>query len=254
MNNVLADDQIVAIRECGKILSFAMKEVKKAVAPGVSTHQLDEIAHKSILDKGGEPSFLNYEVSGIGYYPASLCVSINEEIVHGIPSKDRILKDGDIVSLDLGAKYKGVCTDMAVTLPVGEISEIAQKLIEVTKECLDRGISAAIAGNKIGAIGESVQKHAESNGFGVVRDLVGHGIGTKPHMAPNIPNYGKKTAGPKILERMALAIEPMITVGDYNIEPKSDGWTISTTDKSLAAHFEHTIVIVEGIAEIITAG
>lgn len=252
MNNVLNEDQIVAIRECGKILSFAMKNVEQTLKAGVSTLELDQIAEKSIRESGAEPSFKNYYVEGIGKYPASLCVSLNDEIVHGIPSKTRILQDGDIVSLDLGARYKGVCSDMAVTLAVGAISDEAQKLLKVTKECLERGIDAAVSGNRIGAIGEAVQKHAESYGFGVVRDMVGHGIGAKPHMDPKIPNYGKKTNGPKILENMALAIEPMITAGDFNIKGHSDGWTISTVDGSLAAHFEHTVIIVKGIAEVVT--
>lgn len=252
MNNILNNDQLVAIRECGKILSRAMNNVEAAIKPGVSTLELDKIAERSIRDNGAEPSFKNYEVSGIGKYPASLCVSINFEIVHGIPSKNRFLKEGDIISLDLGARYKNVCTDMATTLPVGKISENAQKLIKTTEECLDEGIKAAIFGNKIGAIGEAVSGHAHANGFGVVRDLVGHGIGVLPHMDPQIPNYDKSTNGPKIVENMALAIEPMITLGDYHVETGSDGWTIETQDKSLAAHFEHTIIIVNGLPEIVT--
>jgi len=252
MKNILTKNQISAMKECGKILALAMNEVKHAVKPGVSTLSLDKIAEESIRKSGAVPSFKNYEVAGIGRYPASLCVSINSEIVHGIPTNERFLEGGDIVSLDLGAKYKGVCTDMAVTLPVGEISKEAKRLILVTKECLDRGISAAISGHHIGAIGESVQKHAEKNGFGVVRDMVGHGIGEKPHMDPKIPNYGESTDGPRIFDNMALAIEPMITAGDYTITTGRDGWTISTADKSIAAHFEHTVVIVDGLPEIVT--
>lgn len=253
MNNILNNDQIVAMRECGKILAKAMKRVEQAVRPGISTLKLDQIAEKSIKDDKAEPSFKNYEVAGIGYYPASLCTSINSEVVHGIPSRDRILKEGDIISLDLGAKFKGVCTDMAVTLPVGEISDQAKKLIKVTKECLEKGIAQALSENRIGAIGEAVQKHAEDNGFGVVRAMVGHGIGEQPHTDPQIPNYGKKENGPQIHENMALAIEPMITLGKYDIKTNPDGWTISTKDDSLAAHFEHTVVIIEGKPEIVTA-
>lgn len=252
MNNVLSDDQVTAMRECGKILSAAMKDVTRAVRPGISSFELDQVAEKSIRKAGAEPSFKNYEVASIGYYPASLCVSINSEIVHGIPSEDRILQDGDLVSLDLGARYKGVCSDMAVTLPVGKVSDRARELVKVTKECLDRGIAAVVAGHKIGAIGAEIQKHAESHGFGVVRDLVGHGVGVKPHMDPQIPNYGKKSDGPKIVEKMALAIEPMITLGDYQIKTDPDDWTISTVDGSLAAHFEHTIIVVNGMAEVVT--
>lgn len=252
MNNVLNKDQIIAIRECGKILSFAMKNVEKAVRPGISTQELDRIAEESIRERGATPSFKKYEVVGVGKYPASLCVSVNSEIVHGIPSKTRLLEEGDIVSLDLGAKYKGVCTDMAVTLPVGEISDRARELINTTKECLEKGIFEATSDHKIGAIGEAVQTYAENKGHGVVRDLVGHGIGENPHMDPSIPNYGKKSHGPKIVENMALAIEPMITLGDYNVKTAPDGWTISTKDGSLAAHFEHTIIVINGLPEIIT--
>ena len=253
MNNILSANQIENMRECGKLLSSAMKEVEKAVKPGISTEKLDQIAEKYIREHNAIPSFKNYEVTGVGKYPASLCVSIDSEIVHGIPSPNRILKEGDIVSLDLGAILKGVCTDMAITLPVGKVSENAEKLMKVTEECLDRGIKAVISGNKIGAIGESVQKHAEENRFGVVRDFVGHGIGEKPHMDPAIPNYGKSTDGPEILEGMAFAIEPMITEGNYETKIEPNGWTVTTADGSLAAHFEHTVVIIDGISEIMTA-
>ena len=253
MNNILNLNQIKNMRECGKILISAMKEVANAVKPGVSTKELDEIAEKLITEQGAIPSFLNYTVAGVGKYPSSLCVSINSEIVHGIPSTHRVLKEGDIVSLDLGAIFKGICTDMAVTLPVGKVTEEASKLIRVTKECLDLGIKASIPGNNIGSIGEAVQKHAELNGFGVVRDFVGHGIGEMPHMDPPIPNYGNKKEGPEIVEGMALAIEPMVTAGDYKTKIDPNGWTVATKDGSLSAHFEHTIVINDGKPEIMTA-
>lgn len=253
MNNILNSDQIIAIRECGKVLSNAMKKVEKAIKPGISTLELDQIAEKSIRENGGVPSFKNYEVVGTGFYPASLCVSINSEVVHGIPTKNRFLTEGDLVSLDLGAKHKGVCTDMAATFPVGVVSEEAQKLLKITKECLDLAIKVTIVGNKIGSIGNIVMKHAQTHGFGVVRDLVGHGIGEKPHMDPAIPNYGKETDGPKIIENMALAIEPMITLGDYHVKTNPDNWTIVTADGSLAAHFEHTVIIIDGISEVVTA-
>lgn len=253
MTNILNSSQIENMRECGKILSSAMKEVEKVVKPGISTDKLDQIAERLIKEKGAIPSFKDYEVQGVGKYPASLCVSINSEIVHGIPSSSRVLKEGDIVSLDLGAIFKGVCTDMAVTLPVGKVSDIAQILIKTTKECLEKGINAAVLGNHIGNIGEEVQKYAEDNGFGVVRDFVGHGIGEKPHMDPAIPNYGKASEGPEIIEGMALAIEPMITEGHYDTKIDPNGWTVATADDSLAAHFEHTIVIIDGNPEVITA-
>jgi len=252
MNNILNENQITAMRECGRILALAMGEVKKAVKPGISTHELDCIAEKSIRERGASPSFKNYKVAGIGFYPASLCVSVNSEIVHGIPSKNRFLKEGDIVSFDLGARYKNVCSDMAITVPIGKVSNEAQILIKNTSECLDRGIFASIVGNRIGAIGEAVFHHATACGLGVVRDLVGHGIGELPHMDPMIPNYGKSSSGPKIIENMALAIEPMITSGGYRVKTNPDGWTIVTADGSLSAHFEHTIIIINGMPEIVT--
>jgi len=252
MNNILSQDQIKLMRKSGQILASVMKEVSALVKPGISTDKLDDVAKKLILNAGATPSFLNYEVAGVGKYPASLCVSINSEIVHGLPRKSKVLTEGDIVSLDLGVSYKGICTDMAVTLPVGKITKDAQRLIDVTKECLGLAISKAKAGNHIGAIGEVVEGCAYKNSFGVVRDLVGHGIGAQPHMDPQIPNFGKNSDGPVIKEGMALAIEPMITFGDYHIKSGNDGWTISTKDGSLAAHFEHTVVIINNRAEIVT--
>lgn len=253
MNNILNADQTIAMRECGKILAFAMNEVKTAARPGISTLELDKIAEKSIRERGASPSFKNYKVAGIGFYPASLCVSVNSEVVHGIPSENRFLKEGDIVSFDLGARYKNICSDMAITVPIGKISNEAQILIKNTSECLDRGIAASVVGNRIGAIGEAVFQHATTYGLGVVRDLVGHGIGELPHMDPMIPNYGKSSSGPKIIENMALAIEPMITSGDYHIKTNPDGWTIITADGSLSAHFEHTIIVINGVPEVVTA-
>lgn len=251
MENILNKEEIRLIKKCGKILSESLFEVKKAVKPGITTFRLDEIAYYEIKKRGGEPSFKDYEVKGIGCFPATLCVSINDEVVHGLPS-ERVIQEGDIVSLDIGAKYMGIYTDMAVTVPVGEISKIAQKLIETTKKCLAIGISKAKAGNRIGDIGFAVQEYAEKNGFGVVRDLVGHGIGREAHMMPHIPNFGDMDSGPVIKEGMALAIEPMLTEGNYNINVKSDGWTVATSDGSLSAHFEHTVVILDGKPVIVT--
>lgn len=252
MKNILSRKQILNLKQCGHILAIALNKVESRVQAGVTTKELDEIAEKSIRSQGAKPSFLGYNVVGIGKYPASICISINEEIVHGIPKEGLVIKDGDIVSLDLGAKFKGICTDMAITVPVGAVSEESKRLIEVTKKCLSLGIDQAKAGNKIGAIGEAVQKYAEANNFGVVRDLVGHGIGEKPHMDPKIPNYGTASEGPEIQENMALAIEPMITAGDFRIKTGDDNWTIKTSDNSLAAHFEHTIVIENGKPVIVT--
>ncbi len=252
MSNILSKKEIKDIKVCGKILKDSLNEVKNAVKPGVSTLELDKIAEDAIVRQGAVPSFKDYEVKGSGNFPFTTCVSINDEVVHGLPSK-RIINNGDVVSLDLGAIYNGVCTDMAITLPVGDVSESALKLISVTRECLNLGINEAKAGKYIGDIGNAVQTHAERNKFGVVRDLVGHGIGTEPHMQPSIPNFGKKGAGAKIIEGMALAIEPMLTEGNYEVKVGMDGWTVLTRDGSIAAHFEHTIVIVEGKPIVVTA-
>jgi methionyl aminopeptidase len=190
-------------------------------------------------------------VKGSGSFPASLCISVNDEVVHGLPT-ERVIKDGDVVSLDLGAIYNGMCTDMAVTVAVGEVDTNIKKLISVTRDSLNLGISEAKAGNFIGDIGNAVQTYAEKNKFGVVRDLVGHGIGVEPHMQPSIPNFGKKGSGAEIVEGMALAIEPMLTEGNYNVKVGRDGWTVLTRDGSIAAHFEHTIVIVGGKPLVVT--
>ena len=251
MENILNREEIRLIKKCGKILSESLLEVKKAVKPGIITSRLDEIAYYEIKKRGAEPSFKDYEVKGAGCFPSTLCVSVNDEVVHGLPS-ERVIQEGDIVSLDIGAKYRGIYTDMAITVPVGEISEVAQKLIETTKKCLNIGISEAKVGNHIGDIGFAVQEYAERNGFGVVRDLVGHGIGRDAHMMPHIPNFGEKGRGPAIEEGMALAIEPMLTEWEYDISIKSDGWTVATSDGSLAAHFEHTVVIMNGKPVIVT--
>lgn len=252
MTNILNKDEIELIKISGRILKESLSEVVNAVKPGISTLRLDEIAYRAIKERGAEPSFKDYEVKGSGLFPSTLCVSVNDEVVHGLPS-ERILKEGDIVSLDIGAGYKGIYTDMAVTVPVGKVSPEATNLIETTKKCLSIGIKQAIAGNRIGDIGNAVQIRAEEKGFGVVRDLVGHGIGREPHMSPHIPNFGNKNSGPDIVEGMALAIEPMLTEGDYDIKVKEDGWTVATLDGSLSAHFEHTVVISDGKPVIVTA-
>jgi len=252
MTNILDKEEIKSIKICGKILRESLDEVKSAVKPGVSTLRLDEIAYYAIKKRGAEPSFKGYEVKGAGTFPSTLCVSINDEVVHGLPS-ERVLEEGDIISLDIGARFQGVCTDMAVTVGVGEISDEAEKLMKVTKECLMLGIREARIGNRIGDIGFAVQQHAEKNGFGVVRDLVGHGIGREAHMAPHIPNFGDKGKGPIIEEGMALAIEPMLTVGDYDVTVKNDGWTVVTCDGSFSAHFEHTVIITNRKPVIVTA-
>jgi len=251
MISILSKEQIVNIKESGRILYFAMKEVKKAIKPGISTKELNQIAESYIKNEGGVPAFKDYFVEGSGRYPATLCVSVNHHVVHGLPG-DYILKNGDIISLDLGVGYKGMYTDMATTIPVGKISEVAKRLINTTEKCLYEGIKQAKVGNHINDIGKRIQKIAESEGFGVIRSLVGHGIGIKPHMPPQVPNFDVEEKGEKIVEGMAIAIEPMITEGDYEIEQLKDGWTLATFDNSLAAHFEHTIVIEQGRPTIVT--
>lgn len=252
MRNVLDDNQIELLRKSGKILRDALSLVEKSVRPGVSTKFLDSVADNYIIKMGGTPSFKNYLVEGVGRYPSALCISINDEIVHGLPDDKRIIKEGDLISLDLGVDYKGICSDMARTIYVGTPPLEIQKFLDITEQCLEEGIKAARVGNRIGAIGHSVQTLAEINGYGVVRDLVGHGIGTKPHMEPMIPNYGDNDEGPQISEHMALAIEPMLTIGKYDIKVEKNGWTISTADQSLACHFEHTIVIIDGEPVVVT--
>jgi len=253
MENQLKRDEIKAIKECGAILKNSLDIVCQNLGPGVSAYDLDQIAEKEIRKKGAVPAFKNYYIRGMGSYPASLCVSVNNEVVHGLPLKSKIFKNGDIASLDIGAGYKGVYTDMAVTLAVGEIEEDTRRLIETTEKALYKGIAQAKAGNTLGDVGYAIGSYGENFGLGVIRDLVGHGIGRKPHLPPQIPNYGEKGNGIILVEGMALAIEPMFTLGSYDIVSTEDGWTIETADGSLSAHFEHTIVIENGRPTIVTA-
>lgn len=253
--NVLNHEQIVAIKKCGKYLSQVLDIVVSNIKPGISTKSLDLIAKEELKKRGCTPSFLNYFIEGVGHYPASLCVSINDEIVHGLPTHQNIVKEGDIVSLDLGANFSGVCTDMAVTVIAGEKDEIEPKmsqLVEVTKEALIKGIKAAKIGNTIGDIGFAVEQYVLDHDLVVIKDYVGHGIGTKPHMWPQIPNYGKSGSGPKIIEGMALAIEPMVTLEDAATIVHSNNWTVKTANGLNAAHFEHTVVIENGKPVIVT--
>lgn len=244
-------EEIEILREGGKRLAFILNEVARKVAPGVSTKELDDYARKLIKERGDEPSFLNYTPKGAKYpYPASLCTSINDEVVHGIPSSDRILKEGDIVALDCGLKHRGLFTDMAITVPVGKIDSKAKKLLSVTKEALAAGI--AQTGRHIGDIGCVISEVARRYGFSVVRDLTGHGVGYAVHEDPHVPNFGKKGTGEKLVPGMVLALEPMINEGSGEVVLSDDGYTFRTKDGSRNAHFEHTILITEGKAEILT--
>ncbi len=253
--NVLNKEQIVIIKECGKYLCEAMHIVSQNVRPGISTKQLDTIAKEELEKRGCRPSFLNYYVGSAGHYPASLCVSINDEIVHGLPTHHRLIKEGDIVSLDLGAELSGVCTDMAVTIVAkgeGDVPKEIDHLVSVTRDSLYEGIKAVKVGNTIGDIGFAVESLVLANGLDVIKDYVGHGIGTKPHMWPQIPNYGKKGSGPKIVEGMALAIEPMVTSGDITTVVHPNNWTVKTASGLNSAHFEHTVIIENGQPKIVT--
>ncbi len=238
--------EIKIMAEGGKILARIMEELGKKVKPGVSTEELDRAAEALILKSGSQCSFKGYQG-----YPACLCASINQEIVHAVPSS-RVLKEGDIISLDLGLFYKGFHADMAKTLPVGKVSPEVQRLIRVTRKALKRGIKKAKPGNTFGDIGNTIQRHVESQGFNVVRDLCGHGIGKELHEEPQILNYGKRKTGPEIKEGMTFCLEPMVTVGDYHIKKSKDGHAFETADGSLSCHFEHMVVVTKNGAKILT--
>ena len=239
--------EIELMREAGKMLEEVHNKLADFIKPGISTLEIDQFGEKAIRDLGCVPNFLNYNG-----YPASICVSVNDEVVHGIPRKDRILQDGDIVSLDAGLIHEGYHSDAARTHAVGNISEEAKRLIEVTKQSFFEGIKRAVPGNHLFDISEAIQKYVESNGYSVVRDLVGHGIGTHLHEDPQIPNFKQRRKGMKLRPGMTLAIEPMVNEGSYDVVWLDDDWTVVTEDGSLAAHYENTIVITEDGCEILT--
>ena len=239
--------EIELMREAGRILAKVHDELAKIIKPGISTYEIDKEGEKMIRDFGCIPSFLNYEG-----YPASICVSVNEEVVHGIPSPKRILKDGDIVSLDAGVIYKGYHSDAARTHAVGDISDEAARLIDITRQSFFEGIKYAKAGNYLHDISRAIGEYAESFGYGVVRDLVGHGIGTHLHEDPNIPNYPQRKKGIRLQAGMTLAIEPMINAGTYKVSWLDDGWTVVTKDGRLSAHYENTVLITEDGCEILS--
>jgi len=249
-------EEIEILREGGEHLSFVLYKLKDMVKPGISTKDLDAYALKLIRSFGDEPAFLNYRPSGARTpFPSSLCVSVNDEVVHGIPNENRVLKEGDIVSLDLGLKHKGLFTDMAITVPVGKISASNQKLLEVTEKALQVGISVAQGGNTTGDIGYAIEKFIRSqkdNKYGIVEILAGHGVGKEIHEDPYIPNFGKKGKGEKLIPNMVIAIEPMVNMGTKNVTIDEDDWTFRTADRKNSAHFEHTILITKGEAEILT--
>ena len=235
------------MRAAGKILAEVKALLQRLVGPGVSTKEIDAEVEALILSRGATPAFKGYRG-----YPATVCASINEEVVHGIPSPKRKLKEGDIIGLDLGCIVEGYYGDCAVTLPVGAVAARVQELIDVTRESLDKAIVQCRVGNRIGDISHTVQMHCEGHGFGVVRSFVGHGIGRALHEEPQVPNFGDAGRGPALKAGMVLAIEPMVTMGSYEVQVLEDGWTAVTTDGSMAAHFEDTIAITEDGPEVLT--
>ena len=246
-------EEIKKLRAGGQILAQILHALKTKVKPGVKTNDLEMVARELLEEAGAKSSFLGYKPAGSRLaYPAALCVSVNEEIVHGIPS-ERELKEGDVVTLDLGLIYEGLFTDMAITVPVGEVSDEAKKLLAGTEEALAAGVAAARVGGRVGDIGAAVEAVAKRYKFGLVTDLAGHGVGYGVHEEPYVPNYGEKGSGEKLVPGLVIAIEPMLTLGTGRTKILSDGFTFITADKSLSAHFEKTIAITEDGVEVLTA-
>lgn len=245
--SIKSDREIELMKEAGRILAITHEELSKALRPGMTTYDIDKLGEEIIRSYGCIPSFLNYQG-----YPASICVSVNNEVVHGIPSKKHFIKEGDIVSLDAGVIYKGYHSDAARTHGVGQISDEAAKLIRVTRECFDEACKVVKEGAHIGDISRAVQEHAEKNGFSVVRDLVGHGVGTNLHEAPEVPNFVQKRRGARLQAGMTLAIEPMINAGAYPVKWLDDDWTVVTADGSLSAHYENTVLVTKDGCELLS--
>ncbi len=249
-----SESEISYMREGGKILSYILQLLAENVKPGVYGEELEEIAEREIKRYNLTPSFKNYRISKEGRpFPSSICLSINDEIVHGFPF-DKVIKDGDVVGIDMGVKYRGLHTDSAVTVGAGRLSDKASKLIEVTRNSLQIGIEQVKAGGRVGDIGFAIQSYVEKNGFSVVRDLVGHGVGRSIHELPEIPNFGEKGKGLELRAGMTFAIEPMVNAGSWRIKCDPDQWTIRTLDGSLSAHFEHTVAVTQKGCEVLTAG
>lgn len=254
------------LREGGRRLAEILKKVAEAARPGISTYDLDRLAQSLIFESGGRSSFKGYRIRETKIpYPGSLCVSVNDEVVHAIPRREKILKEGDVVGLDIGMIWpseslakeasgpKGLYTDTAVTVGVGRVSSEAKRLMRVTREALDIGIKAVRAGARVGDISYAIERHLKKHKLGIIRDLAGHGVGYAVHEEPLIPNYGQPGTGPELKEGMILAVEPMATLGDWRVALDEDEWTFRTVDESLAAHFEHTIVVTQNGAEVLTS-
>jgi methionyl aminopeptidase len=239
--------ELELMKEACQISAQALQVAGEAVKPGISTYEIDKIAYDFIIKCGAKPNFLNY-----GGFPATACISINDEVIHGIPSKKRIIQEGDIVSIDLGAAKNGYNGDNAATFIAGTCSPEIKRLIDTTRESLYKGIEQAVPGNRVGDIGNAVQTYCEERGFSVVRDYVGHGVGTKLHEEPSIPNFGHAGRGIRLLPGMTLAIEPMINLGTYKVKQLADGWTVKTTDGKVSAHFEHTVAVTSNGPVIMT--
>ncbi len=247
------ESEVEAIRAAAQLVSRTLAEVAKHVRPGADAAELDAIAEAYIRDNGGTPAFKNYRPDADhNPFPYSLCVSVNEEVVHGFAAAGKRLKAGDIVAVDCGVKLNGYYGDSAYTFMVGEVAPEVRSLLEATKQSLYEGIRYAIDGGRLGDVSNAIQEHVEARGFSVVREMVGHGIGTRLHEPPEVANYGKRGSGPKLKQGMVLAIEPMINLGTKDIVRESDGWTIRTTDRKPSAHYEHTVVVRRGQAEILT--
>lgn len=246
------EDEIAKMRKANRLVGATLAELAKNIRPGVTTLQLDKIAEAFIRDNGAIPTFKNFPNPIGGSFPASICTSVNAIVVHGIPSDTVVLKDGDIISVDCGVELEGYNGDSCYTFCVGEVAPEVRDLLKVTKESLYIGIEAAVAGNHVGDIGAAVQEYCESHGYGIVRELAGHGIGRKMHEEPMVPNYGKHGDGVMLKQGMCIAIEPMVTLGDRNVWMLPDKWSIITRDLKPAAHFEHTIAVRHGKAEILS--
>ncbi len=246
-----SESEIDKMRESAQIVSRTLGKVSEFIEPGVTTAKLNDVAEEYIASQNGRPVFKGYGPKE-NPFPAALCVSVNEEVVHGIPSSERTLKEGDIVSVDCGVEKDGYVGDHAYTFAVGECDEATQNLLKTTLESLYKGIEQAVHGNRVGDISNAIQTHCEAEGFGVVRELVGHGIGKSMHEDPSVPNFGKAGRGDRLRSSMGLAIEPMITMGGWKTETLDDGWTVITADRSKAAHFEHDVIIREGEADILS--
>ncbi|WP_346915914.1 type I methionyl aminopeptidase [Clostridium sp.] len=246
MMNIKSDTELEYMRSAGKVVADTLAMIQEVIKPGITTAEIDKLAEEFILAQGAIPSFKGY-----GGFPGSICASVNDVVIHGIPN-DTVLVEGDIISVDCGAILNGYHGDAARTFPVGSISKEAQHLIDVTKESFFKGIEKAVVGNRLTDISAAIQKHAESFGYSVVRDFVGHGIGTDMHEDPQVPNYGTAGKGPKLVHGVVLAIEPMINMGNYKVKIKPDGWTVVTSDGKLSAHYENTIAITNDGVEILT--